>query len=154
MHNPLLKIGLSLSRWESRPSRPFRRALAWCACVSAAALGCAKAGGLHFEKQGTIPGGGNLPAQIIPAAERDREVAIRAETAAGPISVYVVLEKHLDELLEQLPTNRLAVPLLEKKENVKEANILVKLPAGKECAVVIGNGSSRSAAVTLRIDDK
>ena len=130
------------------------KALGGFLILAMCAAGCAKGGGLHFEKKASIPGAQNLPAQIIEKFNRDRQVQINVSSGEGPISVYVVLEKDTEALLDQLPTKKIRVSVVDKKENTKEASLSVKIPAGTEYAVVVTNESAKTANVTVKFDSE
>jgi hypothetical protein len=130
------------------------RFLSWLLVLAIWTGGCARGGGLHFEKTGSIQGHGNLPPQIIEAIDHVQQVTASATSTGGPITVYALLLKDLEGFLEQLPAARIRVPVLGKTESAKDVSISAAVPARHDVAVVVVNEGGKATSVTLRIDAK
>jgi len=122
-----------------------------CLVLLLCECGCGKGRGLNEEKQVTIESLGNWSC-ALPRQARDQQVKISVNSPATPVTVYLIAERDMDALMDQLANEKeLKVAILEKKEKVRTVDFSKKMTVGNELAVVISNTTGQAANVTVKI---
>jgi hypothetical protein len=122
-----------------------------CLVLINAISGCAKGSGLNVERTVTVESQRNW-FMAVPPQTRDQQVSISVHSPDTPVTVYLVTDKHVDTLMDQLANGaEIKVPVLEKKEKVQSLELSRRMTVGNELAVLISNTTGKTAKITVRL---
>jgi hypothetical protein len=126
------------------------RALGFLVLINAIS-GCAKGSGLNVERAVTVESHGNW-FMAVPPQTRDQQVKISVDSPDTPVTLYLVTDKDVDALMDQLANGaEIKVPVLEKREKVQSVNLSRRMTVGNELAVLISNATGKPARITVRL---